>query len=128
MTLIRSFKIAAAILFALFVWHYFSLANQVDSLKVDNAELQEIVELKQQETMALSLQIDDLIDDRISAQNELDNALEFERESKAKLSLKVAALEKELENERCFDLPIKYPDDWVSGYPNSDALSVQRDR
>lgn len=128
MTFIHSFKIAAGLLLALFVWHYFSLADQVDNLKVDNAELQSFIVLKQQETTQLSLQIDGLIDDKVNAQIELDNTLRFERKRKEQLSLRVSALEKELENERCFDQPIKYPADWVSGYPNRDALSVQRDR
>ena len=128
MTLIHSFKIAAGLLLALFVWHYFSLAGQVDTLQANNAELQSIVELKQQETTTLSLQIDGLIDDKVSAQIELDNTLQFERKRKEQLNLRVSALEKELENESCYDQPIKYPADWVSGYPNRDAVSVQRDR
>ena len=127
MTLIHSLKITAGLVVALFVWHYFSLSGQVDTLQADKAELQSIIELKQQETTTLSLQVDDLIDDRVSAQTELDNSLKFERERKAQLNLKVLALEKELENESCYDQPIEYPADWVSGYPNRDAVSVQRD-
>ncbi|ODS04306.1 hypothetical protein [Vibrio scophthalmi] len=128
MTLIHSFKIAAGLLLTLFIWHYFFLADQVENLKVDNAELQSFIVLKQQETTTLSLQIDGLIEDKVNAQIELDNTLQFERERKEQLRQRVSALEKELENERCFDLPIKYPSDWVSGYPSRDALSVQRDR
>lgn len=128
MTLIHSFKLAAGLLLVLFIWHYFSLAGQVDTLQTDNADLQSIVALKQQETTTLSLQIEGLIDDKVSAQIELDSTLRFERKRKEQLSLRVSALEKELKNERCFDRPIEYPADWVSGYPNRDALSVQRDR
>ena len=127
MTLIHSLKIAAGLALALFVWHYFSLSSQVDTLQSNNAELQSLVELKQLETTTLSMQIDDLIEKRVNAQTELDNTLKFERERKAQLSLRVLALEEELKHESCYDEPIQYPADWVSRYPNRDPLSVQRD-
>ncbi|ODS09766.1 hypothetical protein [Vibrio scophthalmi] len=118
MTLVTYIKTAVIAAVLLLMWRNVNLSNEVDELTAEKDALSSLLIQKQQENDSLSGRIDALVEKQHQTQFDMDNALATEKKRAGKLSQQVQQLEQELERESCYDEPIKYPDTWVSGYPN----------
>ncbi len=93
------------------------------TLTFKNAELSAQINKNVDENQQLTLRIESMRLQKWHDQQRLDEWRSQQIKRDAALTEKVKQLEKELDDARCFDEPVIYPEHWVSGYESADRVS-----